>query len=120
VQYILLITRDADAWNALTPDEEQQVFKEFMAHTAALTDSKEYVSGAPLEDVGTATTVRVRDGERLVVDGPYAETREVLGGYYIVEVPDLDRALDIAADTPSVKRSLGSVEVRPLQSIPGM
>jgi hypothetical protein len=120
VQYILLITRDPDAWNALAPDEEQQVFKEFMAHTAALTDSKEYVGGAPLEDVGTATTVRCRNGERLVVDGPYAETREVLGGYYIVDVPDLDRALDIAAGTPSVKRALGAVEVRPIQNVPGM
>ncbi len=117
---MLLITRDPDAWNALAPDEEQQVFKEFMEHTAALNDSNELVAGAPLQGVGTATTVRCRDGERLVVDGPYAETREVLGGYFIVDVPDLDRALDIAAETPSVKRSLGSVEVRPLQQIPGM
>ena len=120
MQYMLLITRDAEAWDALSDDEAQQVFKEFMAHTAALTDSKEYVGGAPLQDVGTATTVRIRDGKRLVVDGPYAETREVLGGYYLVDVPDLDRAIEIAAETPSVKHSLGSVEVRPVENVPGM
>ena len=74
-------------------------------------------TGEPLQPASTATTVRVRDGETLTTDGPFAETKEVLGGYYILECPDLDAALALAAKIPSV--TYGSVEVRPLMEIPG-
>jgi hypothetical protein len=120
MRYMLLITRDTDAWNKLTPQQEQGIFGEFMTYTAALTESKEYESGAPLQTVDTATTVRQKGGERLVSDGPFAETKEVLGGYFIIDVADLDRALEIAAEMPSTRHEVGSVEVRPLQEVPGM
>jgi hypothetical protein len=74
-------------------------------------------TGEPLQGTSTATTVRVRDGETLTTDGPFAETKEVLGGYYVLECPDLDAALDLAARIPSA--AYGSVEVRPLMEIPG-
>src|SRR5436190_16934022 len=111
MRYMLLITRDTDAWNRLSPEQEQSIFGEFMAFTTALTESKEYESGAPLQAVDTATTVRQQNGERLVVDGPYAETKEVLGGYFVVDVEDLDRALEIAAAMPSTRHEVGAVEV---------
>jgi hypothetical protein len=117
VKYLLLITREPDAWAKLTDDEMNVVFGEFMQYTSALRDAKEYVDGAPLQDVSTATTVRIAHGERLVSDGPYAETHEVLGGYFVVDVPTLARAVEIAAGMPSTKRALGSVEIRPFVEV---
>ena len=76
------------------------------------------MGGDPLEDTSAATTVRVRDGKRLTTDGPFAETKEVLGGYYVLECENLDQALEYAAKIPSAE--FGSIEVRPLMSIPGM
>src|SRR5436190_1197611 len=112
---MLLITRDPDAWNTLSPVEEQRVFGEFMDYTAKLTAAKEYTSGAPLQGVETATTVRQQNNQRIVTDGPFAETKEFIGGYFIIDVADLDRAIEIAADMPSTRRALGSVEIRPVQ-----
>ena len=120
MNYMLLITRDPDAWNALSPAEEQQVFGEFMEYTAKLSASQEYASGAPLQGVDTATTVRVQNNERLVTDGPFAETKETIGGYFVIDVADLDRAIEIAADMPSTRRGLGCVEIRPVLDAPGM
>jgi hypothetical protein len=77
-----------------------------------------WVAGDPLQPVSTATTVRVRDGQTLVTDGPFAETREQLGGYYIVECRGLDEALELAALVPMAQ--VGSVEVRPLAEVPGL
>src|SRR5262245_30082503 len=111
---MLLIYSDPTAWGKLTPGEAEVVHKEFMEYTTAINESNEIVNGDQLQGTDAATTVRVRDGERLVTDGPFAETREVLGGFYIVDVPDLDRALELAAEIPSAKRALGSVEVRPI------
>jgi hypothetical protein len=108
-QYMLLI---ADARDGLSPEEMQAEFPQWMNYTQALRDAGAMVAGDPLQGVETATTVRVRGGETLLTDGPFADTKEVLGGYYIIDVPDLDRALDWAAKIPSVTR--GSVEVRPL------
>jgi hypothetical protein len=117
---MLLIYSDPKAWEALTPQESENVYKDYMTFTIGINETKEYVSGAPLQGIDTATTVRVHNGERLVTDGPFAETQEVLGGYYIVDVPDLDRALELAAEIPGTKRGLGSVEVRPVQEVPDM
>ena len=76
------------------------------------------MAGDPLEDTSAATTVRVRDGKRLTTDGPFAETKEVLGGYYVLDCENLDQALEYAAKIPSAE--FGSIEVRPLMSVPGM
>ena len=73
--------------------------------------------GAPLDAVHTASTVRLRDGKRLVQDGPYADTREALGGFFLIDVPDLDAALDWAAKCPAART--GAIEVRPIQVMPG-
>ena len=117
MKYMLLIYSDPTAWAKLTPAEAEVVHKEFMEYTTAINDSNEIVNGDRLQGVDTATTVRVHDGERLVTDGPFAETREVLGGFYVVDVTDLDRALELAAELPSARHGLGSVEVRPIHEM---
>jgi hypothetical protein len=117
MKYLLLITRDPDAWAKLSDDEMNVVFGEFMTYTSDLRDAKEYLDGAPLLGADTATTVRVANEERLVSNGPYAETHEVLGGYFVIDVPTFERAVEIAADMPSTRRALGSVEIRQLQEI---
>ncbi|HZP73278.1 MAG TPA: YciI family protein [Gaiellaceae bacterium] len=84
-----------------------------MAEYMALSERKSTFGGAQLDGPATATTVRVQNGDALTTDGPFAETKEVLGGFYLIDVPDLDEALDFAAAVPAAKRG-GSVEVRPL------
>jgi hypothetical protein len=95
-----------------TQDQIEAVMAEWWAYDDAIRKSGVYVDGNALEPVTTATTLRLKDGERVVTDGPFAETREVLGGYYLVDVPDLDTALDWAATCPGAK--YGSMEVRPI------
>jgi len=106
MQYLLLIYVPTD----VTPGSEMN--PAWVEYTQALHESGAYVAGDALQGVDTAATVRVRDGETLVTDGPFAETKEMLGGYYLVDVPDLDAALAWAAKMPSV--GFGSVEVRPV------
>ncbi len=109
-QYMLLIYSADDA--RPTPEQMQAEMPKWFEYTEALQQSGAMVAGDALEPVETATTVRVREGETLVTDGPFAETKEALGGYYIVDVPDLDAALEWAAKIPNV--GYGSVEVRPV------
>ena len=90
---------------------------EWFAFTQRIVDSGEMVSGEPLQGTETATTVSVRDGETIVTDGPFAETKEVLGGFYLVDVTSLERAHELAAELPSAK--YGRTEIRPLMEIPG-
>jgi hypothetical protein len=85
---------------------------EYMAFTKSILDTGEMVSGDALQGAETATTVRVRNGQRTTTDGPYTETKEVLGGYYVVDCKDLDRALEVAAQIPGART--GSIEVRPI------
>ena len=108
MKYLTLIYGDAAAWDALPEAEHQAVSERYMAlsREAAVAD------GAELQDSDTATTVRVRDGETLTTDGPFAETKEQLGGYYLVDCGSLDEAIEFAARIPAAER--GSVEVRPL------
>ena len=113
MKYMLLIYTDpAAAWD---PPKGEQLMKEYMAFTEAIQTSGELVAGDPLKGVETATSVRVRDGRQLTTDGPFAETKEHLGGYYIVDVKDLDRALELASQIPDAKT--GVVEVRPLMEM---
>ena len=108
--YMLLICNPTEG---LSPEEAAAEHPRWMAYTQALSDAGAFVSGDALQPVATATTIRVRDGERLVSDGPFAETKEALAGFYVIDAPDLDAALDWAARIPSATR--GSVEVRPVQ-----
>ncbi len=118
MQYILLIyTNEAEA-KSRSEEERGKVFQGYMEFTGSIKKSGHMLGGEPLESVSTATTVRVRNDKTLKTDGPFAETREQLGGYYIVEAKDLDEAVGIAARIPDAKN--GSIEVRPIMKIPGM
>ena len=113
-QYMLLIY--GDPANAPGPDEQEAVFEEWLNYTNSLVAGGVMVSGAPLEDTDQATTVRVRNGEVQQTDGPFAETQEILGGYYVVDVPTREEALELAAQMPNIE--YGSVEVRPVVVFP--
>jgi hypothetical protein len=116
MRYMLLIYTDPAAYQRMTPEEAQQNHRAYFAFTQSIVDSGEHVAGDALQGVDAATTVRVREGRRTTTDGPFAETREHLGGYYLVECADLDRALELASQIPDAGR--GCVEVRPLMEIP--
>jgi hypothetical protein len=94
-----------------------EVMNDYGGYTKMLQDCGAYLGGEALQPIPTATTVRSRDGETVTTDGPFAETKEALGGFYLVEAKDLDEALEFAAACPAVKYG-GSVEVRPIQEIP--
>jgi hypothetical protein len=116
VQYMLLIYGAPDAGpKPGTPEFDTQMGK-WNEYTQRLRDSGAMVAGDPLQGVDTATTVRRRNGDRLVTDGPFAETKENLGGYYIVDVPDLDAAIEWAGQMPNIE--YGTVEVRPILEMP--
>jgi hypothetical protein len=112
MKYMCLIYDAEGVWDGLPEDERNAVYEEYGAFTQSLHDSGAYVSADQLQPIATATTVRVRNGETLVTDGPFAETKEQLGGYYLVEAKDVDEALKIAERIPSAR--YGSVEVRPV------
>jgi hypothetical protein len=116
VQYMLLIYDDEKILAGMPEDERNALMGDYFAYTEGLTKSGAFVEGAPLESVSTATTVRVRNGETLTTDGPFAETREQLGGYYVIEAESLDEALRHAANVPSAR--FGSIEVRPVVQMP--
>jgi hypothetical protein len=109
-QYMLLIYSPTEG--GPSPEEMQAEFPRWQDYTQALIDKGVMTAGDALQPIDTATTVRVRDGETQVTDGPFAETKEVLGGYYILDVADLDEALKWAARIPNI--AYGSVEVRPV------
>ena len=112
MKYMLLIYHDEQSWDALTEPERQQVYLEFRTLRGELEANNQFVTGSQLQPATTATTVRVRDGKELIIDGPFAETHEQLGGYFLIEAKDLDEATNIAARIPSART--GSIEVRPL------
>jgi hypothetical protein len=115
---MLLIYSDPKGWEKLAAEDQGQIMGEYYAFTQAIIDSKEHLAGEPLQGIDTATTVRVRGGEVLATDGPFSETKEVLGGYYIVDVADLDRATELAGQLPGCRRGLDSIEVRPVMELP--
>ncbi len=112
MQYLLLIYNNESESNARSADDKQAMYGEYGAFTKSIIESGNFKAGDALQPVATATTVRVRDGKQLVTDGPFAETREQLGGYYLIEAKDLDEARGIAARIPGAKT--GSIEVRPV------
>ncbi|WP_053203159.1 YciI family protein [Jiangella muralis] len=111
MQYLLLIYSEP-ATEASAQSQMDAEMAEWFAYDEAIRKSGVYVDGNALQPTATATTLRLKDGERVVTDGPFAETREVLGGYYLVDVPDLDTALDWAAKCPGAR--YGSMEIRPI------
>lgn len=113
MQYMLLIYSDEQKW---TEDERQDCFQKSMCISAELEAEGKLISAAPLHSVTTATSLRISNGKRQITDGPFAETTEQLGGYYIVDVDDLDQALEIAGRLPPAQK--GTVEVRPLFPLP--
>lgn len=112
MKYLLLIYQDEKQWAAHSEPEVQKIYSEYRQLRTELTTSGQFLGGSQLHPVATASSVRVRDGKELVTDGPFAETHEQLGGYFLVEAGNLDEALAIAARIPSARE--GTVEVRPL------
>jgi hypothetical protein len=112
MKYLLMIYEEEKVWNKLSESERQAMFGEYYKFTQEIKDQGKYLGGNPLKPISTATTVRVRDGKQLVTDGPFAETKEQFGGYYLVEAADLDDAIRMAAKIPGAR--LGSIEVRPV------
>jgi hypothetical protein len=116
MQYLLLIYAPEKQWQSMPEADRNAMSGEYMKFTAAIKTSKHLVGGDALQPTHTATTVRVRDGKTTTTDGPFAETREQLGGYYLIEAKDLDEATMIAARIPGAK--VGSIEVRPILKLP--
>ena len=112
MQYLLLIYGEEARWKTLDVKERDAVLLEFMSFTKSIAESGHYRGGNELHPTSRAKTVQLREGKRVITDGPFAETKEALGGYYLVEAKDLDEAIGIAARIPSAR--WGSIEVRPV------
>jgi hypothetical protein len=112
MQYLLLIYGNEPLWNKMTEAEHGKISQEYADFTNSIAASGHLKGGNELDRTSTATTVRMPDGKRLVTDGPFAETKEQLGGYYLIEAKDLDDAIAVASRIPSVR--WGSIEVRPI------
>lgn len=112
MQYLLMIYQNEAEYAKNDAETGQKMLQEYGAFTQSIIQSGNFKAGDRLQPTSTATTVRVRDGKTLTTDGPFAETREQLGGYYLVEAKDLDEALAIAARIPGAR--IGSIEVRPI------
>ncbi len=115
MKYILLIYSAEDVW---PPDELEAARDESVRLCHTLNDRGEYLGAAPLHPAATATCVKVRAGKRMVSDGPYAETKEHLAGYFLIDVANLDEAISVAASIPGTTR--GTTEIRPIVELPGM
>ena len=112
MQYMLLIYGSEHAWESMSEQEMKEVMERYVSYTKELAASGALRGGSELDTVNSATTIRVRNGKALTTDGPFAETKEQLGGYYLIDVPNLDVAIEWAAKVPSA--AIGSIEIRPL------
>ena len=113
MKYLCLIYDDEKKWETMSKAEADAYMGEYFAFTNDIKASGHYIAGNALQPVHTATTVRSRNGKLSTTDGPFAETKEQLGGYYLIEARDLNDALQVARKIPSVRT--GSIEVRPIQ-----
>ena len=118
MKYILLLHHNEEALSKLSDTERRKLRQESVQLTHQLHIRGQYIDASPLEPTSTAISVRVRDGKRLVTDGPFAETREQLAGYFLIDVQDLDEAIAVAAQTPGAR--LGTAEIRPVKEIAGL
>ena len=116
MKYLLLIYENEAQWAGVSQAEQGKIFEEYMVYTKDIRKKGHYLGGEALQPVSTATTVKVKDGKTLATDGPFAETREQLGGFYLVEAKDLDEAIALAARIPASRT--GSIEVRPILPTP--
>ncbi len=116
MQYLLMIYGNESAMKTATEADRNAMFKAYGEFTAGIINSGHMRAGDALQPSSTATTVRVREGRTLTTDGPFAETKEQLGGYYLVEAADLDEAIKLAARVPGAQ--VGSIEVRPVMVLP--
>jgi len=112
MQYLLLIYHQESLWDAVSEPEKQAIYGRYRALRQELMDTGKFKGGSQLQPTSAATVVRVRDGKTAITDGPFAETHEHLGGYFLIEAKDLDEATSIAARIPSARA--GTIEVRPL------
>jgi len=115
MKYMLLVYMDEQA---MSDDERQHCYVESANLTQELHAAGQFVTASPLHPVSTATSLQIRDGQRIVTDGPFAETREQLGGYYVIDAKDLDEAIAIAEKIPPAR--YGTIEIRPVMEIPGL
>jgi hypothetical protein len=115
MKYLCLIYSAEKATQSLPKGELEAMYKNYYAFTEGIRQSGHYVGGNPLQPVNTATTIRVRNGKMSTTDGPFAETTEQLGGYYLIEAADLNDAIQVAAKIPGAQ--YGSIEVRPIASM---
>ena len=118
MKYMLLIYHDEQGWDALTEAERQQIYREYGELEGQLKSRGQFLSGSELQPITTATSVRVREGKELVTDGPFAETHEQLGGYFLIDAKDHADAIEIAGRIPGGR--FGTVEVRPVLEVPGL
>ena len=112
MKYLCLIYENEKNWETMAPAESEAIMNEYFSFTGNIQKNGKYVAGEALQPTATATTVRVRNGKVSTTDGPFAETKEQLGGFYLIEAQDLNDAIQVAAKIPSAR--LGSIEVRPV------
>jgi len=113
MRYLCLIYDDEKLWANMPKEQADAMFGEYFSFTEGIKQSGHYVGGEALQPIQTATTVRVRNGKVSTTDGPFAETKEQLGGYYLIDAKDLNDAIQVASKIPSAR--VGSVEIRPIQ-----
>ena len=118
MRYLCLIYDNEKAWDKMPKEEADAVFGEYFTFTEGIKQSGQHLGGEALQPTPTATTVRVRNGKVATTDGPFAETKEQLGGYYLIDARDLNDAIQVAAKIPSARS--GSVEVRPIMELNSM
>jgi hypothetical protein len=114
MKYILLIHHE----EALNEDDRKDLLQESVQLANQLHENRQYFDAAPLQPISATTSVKVRDGKRIVTDGPFAETREQIGGYFLIDAKDMDEAIDIAGRIPGAR--IGTVEVRPVREVEGL
>jgi hypothetical protein len=118
MKYLLLLFGDESSWESASEEDLGAEMAAYEEYERELTDAKVYVAGEGLQPTSTATTMRIVDGERVLTDGPFAETKEQLGGFYVLDCKDLNEALDWAERCPASKD--GSIEVRPVMDYEAM
>jgi hypothetical protein len=116
MKYLLLIYENEAARGAVPEAERGKIFQEYVDYSKRIRKNGNYIGGEALQPTSTATTVRVKNGKTLTTDGPFAETREQLGGFFFVEAKNLDEAIKLAAEIPGART--GSIEVRPIMPTP--
>lgn len=116
MKYLLLIYENEGDFADASEAEQGKIFQEYMDYTRGIKKSGNYIGGEALQPIATATTVRQRNGKTVTTDGPFAETKEQLGGFYLVEAKDLDEAIKLAGGIPAVRT--GTIEIRPIMPTP--